>query len=170
MHLRYFVAILLYLIVSYTHISVGTGGSNATGVEKMNPVCIHIFDINTSKSISNHFLDICLTGGEDGAKAYKIFDAIENEVTKSDFPWSNCTNLSVDNCSTMIRVRNSTASRFLNKNPNVYISCCPCLLAHIAASHANDVFSNLIGFNIEKVCIDSFYWFDRSSKKAFGIL
>ena len=65
----------------------------------------------------------------------------------------------------MIGVRNSLASRFSNKNPNVYISGCPCHLAHIAASHVNDAFNNLIGFNIENVCIDSFYWFDKSTKR-----
>ena len=62
--------------------SVGTDGSNDTGEEKMNPVCIRIFDIKTSKTISNHFLYMCLTGGEDVAKEYKIFEAIENIFTK----------------------------------------------------------------------------------------
>ena len=55
-----------------------------------------------SKTISNHFLYICLTGGEDGAKAYNIFEAIENEFTINDLPWSNCISLSVNNCSTMM--------------------------------------------------------------------
>ena len=129
----------------------------------MNPVCIRIFDINTSKTISNHFLDVCLTGGEDGAK--KIFEALENKFTKNDLHWSNCISLSVNNCSTAIWVRNSVVSRILNKNPNVYISGFPCHLAHIAASHANDAFSNLIRLNIENVCIDYFYWLDKSSKR-----
>ena len=106
---------------------------------------------------------MCLTGGEDGAKAYRIFEAIENKFTKYDLPWSNCISSSVDNCSTMIGVRNSVASRILNKNPNVYISGCPCHLAHIAASHANNAFTNLSGFNIENVCIDFF----TGPKKAF---
>ena len=66
----------------------------------------------------------------------------------------------------MIGVRNSVASRFLNKNPNVDISGCLCHLAHIAASHANDTFSNLIGFKIENVEIDSFYWLKTSKRKG----
>ena len=70
----------------------------------------------------------------------------------------------------MIGVRNSVASHFLNKNPNVDISGCLCHLAHIAASHANDTFSNLIGFKIENVDIDSFYWFDKSSKRKGKLL
>ena len=70
----------------------------------------------------------------------------------------------------MIGVRNSVASRFLNKNPNVYISGFPCHLAHIAAIHANDAFSNLIGFNIENACTNSFYWFDKSSKRKGKLL
>ena len=70
-------------ILSQLHpYSVGTDDSNDTGVEKMKLVCIRIVD--TSKTIPNHFLDMCLTGGEDGAKAYKIFDAIKNKFSKND--------------------------------------------------------------------------------------
>ena len=35
--------------------SVGTDGSNDTGVEKMNPICVKVFDINRSKTVTTHF-------------------------------------------------------------------------------------------------------------------
>ena len=41
---------------------------------------------------------------------------------------------------------------------------CVCHLAHIAASHANDTFSDVLGINVENICIDCFYWFDKSAK------
>ena len=40
-----------------------------------------------------------------------------------------------------------------------------CHLAYIAVSHTDDSFSHAIGFNIENLCIDLFYWFDKSSKR-----
>jgi hypothetical protein len=41
---------------SKTHpYSVGTDGSNDTGIAKMNPVSIRIFDIDKSKTVTNHF-------------------------------------------------------------------------------------------------------------------
>ena len=57
--------------------SVGHDGSNDTGVRKMNPVCIRIFDIKRSKTVTSHFFDMCLTEGEDAAKASTIFAVIE---------------------------------------------------------------------------------------------
>ena len=35
--------------------SVGTNGSNDTGVKKMNPLTIRIFDLNHSKTVTNYF-------------------------------------------------------------------------------------------------------------------
>ena len=31
--------------------SVGTDGSNDTGIEKMNPICVKIFDVNRSQTV-----------------------------------------------------------------------------------------------------------------------
>ena len=65
----------------------------------------------------------------------------------------------------MVGKRNSLASRFKEKNSEIFISDCPCHLAHIVASHANnEVFNEVLGLNVKNVCIDIFYWFDNSSK------
>ena len=50
-------------------------------------------------------------------------------------------------------------------NAKFFISGCPCHLVHIVASHANDAFSEVLGLNVESLCIDIFYWFDKSSKR-----
>ena len=47
----------------------------------MNPVSIRINDANTSKVVTNHFYNMCLTEGEHGATAENIFAAIENTLT-----------------------------------------------------------------------------------------
>ena len=76
---------------------VGTDGSNDTGVAKLNPVSIRIFDIDRSKTVTNHIFDMCLTEGEHGAKAFKIFEAIEEKFVNDSMLWSNCVSLSTDN-------------------------------------------------------------------------
>ena len=149
--------------------SVGTDGSNDTGVDKMNPVCIKIFDIERSKTVTDHFLDMCLTSGEGGGTAAVIFEKIEEVFEQHKLPWENCTSLSVDNTNTMIGKHNSIASRFLEKNENCFIAGCPCHLAHIAASNSHDEFSSYIGLNVEDVMVDLYYWFDKSAKRK-GVL
>ena len=144
--------------------SVGHNGSNDTGVRKMNNVCIRIFDIKQSKTVRSHLFDMCLIEGEDAAKASTIFAAIEEYFIADDMPWNNCVSLSVDNTNAIIGIRNSIASRFLGKNNEICIAGCPCHLAHFAAAHANNGFSNYINLNIEDVCVDAFYWFDKSTK------
>ena len=69
----------------------------------------------------------------------------------------------------MVGKCNSVGSRFLEKNP-VFIGGCPCHLAHIAASKTNDAFSKCIGLNVEDVCMDCCYWFDKSTKHKVKLL
>lgn len=145
--------------------SVGHDGSNDTGVQKMNPVSIRLFDINRSKVVTDHFFNMCVTEGEDCCKAFKIFEAIEECFQEDGMPWSNCVSLSVDNTNSMIGRNNSVASRFLEKNPATFIAGCPCHLAHIAASHANESFSDFVNLSVEDVCVDCYYWFDKSTKR-----
>ena len=73
--------------------SVSTDGSNDTGIQKMNPVSIRLFDINTSKTVLNHFYNMCLTEGEHGAKAFRIFEAIEANFVQDKLSWMNCVSL-----------------------------------------------------------------------------
>ena len=97
-------------------------GSNDTGILRMNPVSLRILDVNTSKITTDHCFDTRLTGGKDRAKACKIFDSITSKFSQSGIPWSNCISLSVDSTSTIISCRSSVASRFLQKNPNIFIT------------------------------------------------
>ena len=102
--------------------SVGHDGSNDTGVGKMNPVCIKIFDIKRSKTVSRYFFDMFLTEGDDAAKASTVFAAIEERFTAEYIPWNNCVNLNMGNTNALIGIRNSVASRFLKKNNGCWVS------------------------------------------------
>ena len=137
--------------------TVGHDCSNDTGVQKMNPIAVRIFDINQSKTVSEYFHSMCLTVGENACKAYKIFEKIDSIFLSDGIPWQNCASLSVHNTEAMVGKHNSVGSRFLEKNPNVFIGGCHRHLAHIAASNANDAFSKCIGLNVEDVCVDCYY-------------
>ena len=145
--------------------SLGIDGGSDTGLEKMNPVTIRIFDINRSKQVESHFYDMSTTSGEDCGKAAAIFDVLDEKFQNDSMPWHNAVSLSVDNTNAMIGCNNSIASRCKNENPNIFISGCACHLAHIDATEANDAFTDVLGINIEDVLIDLFYWFDKSSKR-----
>ena len=150
--------------------TVGHDGSNNAGVQKMNPIAVRIFDINQSKTVSEYFHSMCLTVGENACKAYKIFEKIDSIFLSDGIPWQNCASLSVHNTEAMVGKHNSVGSRFLEKNPNVFIGGCHRHLAHIAASNANDAFSKCIGLNVEDVCVDCYYWFDKSTKRKGKLL
>ena len=82
--------------------SVGHDCSNDTGIQKMNPVSIRVFDVKRSKTVRDNFFNMCLTEGKDSIKSSKIIEAIEASFEKEDMPWNNCVALSVDNTNTMV--------------------------------------------------------------------
>ena len=108
---------------------------------------------------------MCVTSGVDGGKAATIFDVMDEKFTKEGIPWLNAISLSVDNTNAMIGRNNSIASHCKAKNQSIFISGCPCHLAHLAATAANDSFTEAIGVNVEDMLIDLYYWFDKSSKR-----
>ena len=124
--------------------SVATDSSNDTGIEKMNPICVKIFDINRLKTVTTRFVDMCLTSGANGSTAEGIFTAIDEVFTKNQIPWENCVSLTVGNTNTMTGKNNSIASRFLERNKNVFIAGCPCHLVHIAVSNSHELSVNIL--------------------------
>ena len=54
--------------------SVGHDGSNDAGIQKMNLVSIRVFRVKRSKTVRDHFFNMCLTEGEESAKSYKLFE------------------------------------------------------------------------------------------------
>lgn len=144
--------------------SLGTDGSSDTDVNKMNPVTMRIFDVNTSKTVTTHFYDICVTTGRDASKAAEIFEVVKSKFEQDNIPWCNAVSLSIDNTNSMIGAHNSFASRCKVQNQEIYVCGCPCHLANIAASHAHDAFAEVLGVHVEDLLIDIYYWFDKSTK------
>ena len=77
--------------------TVGHDGSNDTGVQKMNPIAVRIFDVNRSKSMSEHSYSMCLNDVENAGKAYNIFEKIDSIFQSDGIPSQNCASLSVGN-------------------------------------------------------------------------
>ena len=108
-------------------------GSNDTGLEKVNPITIRIFDINCIKTC---ILDICPTTS---ATAEAIFNSMDSRLATllgMDNPWINCTAVAVDNTSANIGVYNSLKTRIQGRNSSVYFNGCPCHIVH----HHNTTF------------------------------
>ena len=144
--------------------SLSVDVSNDTGLSKMNPVTVRIFDVSR-KTVSQKFLDLCLTRGVDASKAKEIFDAIQNTLEKYEIPWDNCIAFDVDNTNSNIGAKNSIKSRVAAVNPSVYFVGCPCHIIHNAAQKSTEAFGEMSGVDIEECCVDHYYWFDKSTKR-----
>ena len=52
--------------------SIAVDGSNDSSLEKMNPLTVRLFDVNRGMVVT-HFLDMCLTTGQESGTAESIF-------------------------------------------------------------------------------------------------
>uniref|UniRef100_H3B1S8 HAT C-terminal dimerisation domain-containing protein n=1 Tax=Latimeria chalumnae TaxID=7897 RepID=H3B1S8_LATCH len=138
------------------------GGSNNTGLEKMNPLTV--FDINTQR-IENRLLDMCVTTGKDPATAAAIFNKIDQTLDTHSIPWANCVGFGVDNTSVNLRKRNYITTRVKGKNAACYFMGCPRHLVHNVACKSASSLTQLSGFDVEDLCVDLLYYFDPSTKR-----
>lgn len=144
--------------------SLLTDGSNDSGLQKMNPLTVRIFDVNSSK-VESRFLDMCATEGTNAATAASIFQKIDDVLSNHNILWSNCVGFGVDNTNVNVGSRNSIMTRVKEKNEACYFMGCPCHLLHNIASKASEAFCDVTDFNLEEMCIDAYYYFDKSSKR-----
>ena len=63
-------------------------GSNDAGLEKMNPLTVRLFDINTSM-VDTQVLNMCCTTGQTSGTAATMFQKTDDVMTKLQLPWSN---------------------------------------------------------------------------------
>uniref|UniRef100_H2ZWF1 HAT C-terminal dimerisation domain-containing protein n=1 Tax=Latimeria chalumnae TaxID=7897 RepID=H2ZWF1_LATCH len=137
---------------------------NDTGLEKVNPLTVHMFDITIStQRIKSRLLDMCATAH------IAIFDKIDQALDTYSIPWANCVGF-VDNTRVNLRKRNSSTggcimTRVKEKNAACYFMGCPCHLVHNVACKSARSFTQLSGFDVEDLCVDLFYYFDKSTKR-----
>ena len=81
-------------------------GSSDTGLEKLNPLTVRIFDMRRSQ-ILTHLLDMCTTSGRECGTAVAIFSKIDLVLNKYDIPWCNCVGFGVDNTNVNVAIRHS---------------------------------------------------------------
>ncbi len=144
--------------------SLLTDGSNDSGLKKMNPLTVRLFDVNSNK-VGSRFLDMCATEGTHAATAHSIFEKIDSVLISHDISWSSCVGFGVDNTNVNLGSKNSIMTRVKDKNEACYFMGCPCHLLHNIACKASDAFSDVTDFNLEEMCIDIYYYFDKSSKR-----
>ena len=61
--------------------SLSTDGSNDTGVEKLNPLTVRIFDVNRQQ-VTTQLLDMCPTSGRECGTASAIFHKIDSSFAQ----------------------------------------------------------------------------------------
>ena len=73
--------------------SIAIDGSNDARPEKVNPMTVKLFDINSQK-VQQRFLDMCTTNS---GTADEIFQKTNDVFKENDLTWNQCVGLSVDN-------------------------------------------------------------------------
>ena len=142
--------------------SLSVDAYNDTGLSKMNPVTVWIFDVSW-KTVSQKFLDLCLTKRVDASKSKEIFDAIQNTLERYKIPWIIVL-LLVWIIPTVILELNTPSNQVVDVNPTVYFVRCPCHIIHNAAQKATEAFREMCGVDIEDCCVYYNYWFDKITK------
>ena len=143
--------------------SLVNDGSSDTGIQKMNAVCAHIFDVNRSNKMEIKLYDMCITSGEDCSKAETLFNAIDSAFVTDELSWKQCVSVGLDNTNVNMGNRNSVKSRVLQKNPCCFIAGCNCHLAHIAAKKGGSAYSKTSQFDIEDHMVDLYYYLKGST-------
>ena len=110
-----------------------------TGLEKMYPAAVRIFDINCGR-VATRFLDMCTTSSSTAEGIFTVLNGKLVELLDCANPWDFCTSVGVDNTSVNIGTRNSLKTRIVEKNPAIFFNGCPCHIIHNAARKASEDF------------------------------
>ena len=137
--------------------------------QKLNPLTVRIYDDN-QRQVVTVLLDLCTTSGCDCGTADIIFQKIDSIMSQYDISWGQCIGFGVDNTSVNVGVDKSIMTHVKAKNDSCYFMGCPChIIVHNIACKDSNAFTKISGFDVEDLCIDAFYWFDKSTKRK-GVL
>ncbi|KAI6646354.1 hypothetical protein LOD99_9225 [Oopsacas minuta] len=136
--------------------SMAIDGGNDSGLIKMNPVTVRIFDIKTHK-VEFRFYDMYTTTGRNLHSSDTIMSKLLDIFLSSQIPLINCVAISCDNASVNLGKHHSIMTSVKKLNPSVYFLGCPCHIVHNAASFAAASFCSITGFDVQEMMIDIFY-------------
>ena len=74
--------------------------SNDTGLYKMFPITVRIFDVNFGW-VMTKFYDINYMKGRDANTAQALFQSVDDILAKNGVQWNNSTSLGLDNTKTL---------------------------------------------------------------------
>lgn len=145
--------------------ALATDGSNDNGLQKMNPLTVRIFELD-SGCIGTRFLDMCLSSS---STAEGIFDVLNTALESRGISWKNCVSLGVDNTSVNVGRHNSIMTRVLQKEQSIYVLGCPCHIIHNTAQKGSKAFCESTHFDVDDFLVDLYYYFDKSTKRKFEL-
>ena len=131
-------------------------GSSDTGLKKMNAVAVDIFDVNRSKKVEFTFYDIGVTTGKHSGKAENMFSAINSTLTNDGVDLNNLVSIGLDNTNSNMGLRSSIKSRILQKNSDVFVAGCSCLLAYLAAAAGGQAYQGVTDFDMKDDQVDMY--------------
>jgi len=141
--------------------SLCVDGSNDSGLQKMNPITVRIYDDSQHK-VCCKFLNMCPTC-ESTADA--IFKAVSDVLSQHTIPWQHCVGFGVDNTSVNVGRHNSVKTKVTAINKDVYFMGCACHMSHNAARHACAAFRRVAHFDVDDFMVNLYFWFEYSSKR-----
>ena len=118
-------------------------GSNDTGLQKMNPITVKIYDYKENK-ISTQFLNMCTCTSSTADALCNVLDGKLN-------PWNMYTAVGVDNTSINIGIRDCIKTRVFLHNLAIYFCGCPCHIIHNTARKIVMHFIHVV-FLIKRKC------------------
>ena len=71
----------------------------------------------------------------------------------------------VENTTVNLGSRNSIMTRVKQRSPSCYFMGCPCHLIHNITCKASEAFCDTSKFSLEDMCVDSYYYSDKSTKQ-----
>ena len=84
--------------------SISIDGSDDTGLQKMNPITVRIYDVDRNKLVTR-FLDMCTSTTATDEGIYRALDSKLLHSLGCANPWSMCAFIGVDNTSVNIGIR-----------------------------------------------------------------
>ena len=118
--LQFTVSALLVEAMKEKPFSLLIDGSNDTGIEKLIPLTVRIYD-NNQRQVVTLLLDMCTTSGRDCGTADIKIDSI---MSQYDISWGQCIGFGVENTSVNVGVHKSIMTHVLLLFHGMSLSYC----------------------------------------------